>query len=243
MDIRVTTSPVGDALVVSLTGIADVSALPTLRSRLDRIMGQESADRVVVDLDGLSLVDDTTLGLLLGAAARVRSRGGDFSVVCTNERMSEHLHSTGFDRAVPVASSIVEATAGTTTGAATTTTTTTPTTALEPTAVIFTNRLRVGDRERIAAYDAAAARMEELAARQPGYLGIESVRGDDGVGITVSYWESADAAAGWKRDAEHLAAQHDGREHWYEWYRVRVATIDREYSYDRDHVSANDDTD
>jgi heme-degrading monooxygenase HmoA len=70
-------------------------------------------------------------------------------------------------------------------------------------------------------------RMEELAARQPGYLGVESAR--DEVGITVSYWVDEAAAAAWKQVAEHLVAQERGRSVWYEHYTVRVATVSREY--------------
>ena len=69
--------------------------------------------------------------------------------------------------------------------------------------------------------------MEELAREQPGYLGIESARG--GVGITVSYWVDAEAARAWKAVAEHRGAQRLGRAQWYRAYRVRIATVEREY--------------
>ena len=99
-------------------------------------------------------------------------------------------------------------------------------TPLEPpyTAVIFTSTRTEGDQ----GYAVMAARMEELAARQPGFLGIESVR--EGLrGITVSYWQDDDAAAAWKQVSEHLAAQERGRSTWYADYRVEVATVTRAY--------------
>lgn len=74
-------------------------------------------------------------------------------------------------------------------------------------------------------------RMDELAAQQPGYLGIESAR--EGVGITVSYWATAEHARAWKAVAEHRGAQRLGREQWYSAYRVRVATVEREYGFER----------
>jgi len=77
-------------------------------------------------------------------------------------------------------------------------------------------------------YASMADRMEQLAAEQPGYLGIES-SSDGSTGLTVSYWDSEDAAAGWKQVAEHLAAQRLGIERWYADYVVRVATVQREY--------------
>jgi heme-degrading monooxygenase HmoA len=73
--------------------------------------------------------------------------------------------------------------------------------------------------------------MGELASKQPGYLGIESVRGTDGLGITVSYWASLDAIAAWKGVAEHVAAQRQGRERWYQCYELRVCRVERAYSF------------
>ena len=91
-------------------------------------------------------------------------------------------------------------------------------------AVIFTSLRTDHDEE---GYEAMAARMEELGAEQPGYLGIESVR--DGLGITVSYWQTEGDAQAWKQVAEHLGAQRLGREEWYRAYRVRVAVVQRDY--------------
>ena len=94
-------------------------------------------------------------------------------------------------------------------------------------AVIFTSKRTSGD----AGYAATAERMEALASEQPGYLGIESARGPDGIGITVSYWASAEAVAAWKAVAEHMAAQRAGRERWYEAYEVRVCKVERAYGF------------
>lgn len=74
-----------------------------------------------------------------------------------------------------------------------------------------------------------AERMVELAAQQPGFLGVESVRGTDGFGITVSYWSSAEAISAWKADVEHLVAQEMGKRAWYEHYELRVAKVERAY--------------
>ncbi len=94
------------------------------------------------------------------------------------------------------------------------------------TAVIFTSQKSGDD---AAGYQAAAAQMDTLVRAQPGYLGHRSVRDQTGLGITVSYWSSADAARAWKRVHAHLEAQRQGAELWYSWYRVDVTTVDRHY--------------
>jgi heme-degrading monooxygenase HmoA len=93
-------------------------------------------------------------------------------------------------------------------------------------AVIFTAQ-RQGDD---LGYGAMADRMDELAAQQPGYLGVESTRDDSGLGITVSYWADEAALQGWKAVAEHLLAQKLGKTRWYEYYTLRVAKVERAYS-------------
>lgn len=94
-------------------------------------------------------------------------------------------------------------------------------------AVIFSSARRPGHDDE---YSAMAAEMDELAARQPGYLGHESVRSPDGHGITVSYWRDDDSARAWKQVARHLEAQRLGAQKWYSQYRVVVAEVTREYS-------------
>ncbi len=93
-------------------------------------------------------------------------------------------------------------------------------------AVIFTSQRTDVDG---AGYAAMAAAMADLAAKQPGYLGVESARDADGVGITVSYWRDEAAIKNWKAVADHLAAQRLGRERWYSHYETRVAKVDRAY--------------
>lgn len=98
-------------------------------------------------------------------------------------------------------------------------------------AVVFTS-LRTGEDD--AGYDKMAEKMERMAAQQPGYLGIESARGEDGLGITVSYWKDQASLKAWKKVSEHLAAQALGRTRWYRWYHVRVAKVERDYSFRKD---------
>jgi heme-degrading monooxygenase HmoA len=72
--------------------------------------------------------------------------------------------------------------------------------------------------------------MEELAKDMPGYLGIESARGEDGFGITVSYWLDEASIAAWRRYGEHVLAQERGKREWYVHYDIRVARVERSYS-------------
>ncbi len=92
-------------------------------------------------------------------------------------------------------------------------------------AVIFTSRRTDGDH----GYGAMADKMAGLGSRCDGFLGLDSARGAEGLGITVSYWRDEAAIAAWKRDTEHQQAQRGGQQVWYADYEVRIAKVERAY--------------
>ena len=95
-------------------------------------------------------------------------------------------------------------------------------------AVIFMSKRNDSD-----GYDEAVADMRLAAERFPGYVGIWSARGEDGVGITVSYWASDEAARAWKADAAHAAIREHGRAKWHDWYDMAIAEVTRSYGWQR----------
>ncbi|MEN8168355.1 MAG: antibiotic biosynthesis monooxygenase [Pseudomonadota bacterium] len=101
-------------------------------------------------------------------------------------------------------------------------------------AVIFTSERISGDN----GYADMARRMEELASRQPGFLGVNSVR-DSKLGITVSYWRDLESIKAWRDHAEHREAQRLGRERWYRCYRLQITRVERVIHFDNSESAAD----
>lgn len=80
-------------------------------------------------------------------------------------------------------------------------------------------------------YAKAAAMMAELAAQQQGYIGMDSVRSPDGLGITISYWIDEASAKAWRDHPEHSAIRNAGRDLWYSDYNLHVAKVMRSYDW------------
>ena len=95
-------------------------------------------------------------------------------------------------------------------------------------AVIFISKRTPGDN----GYGKMSDRMVELAQQQPGFLGVDSARSDDGIGITVAYWKDEASIKAWKQNLEHLEAQDQGRKKWYECYQLRIAKVERAYGFE-----------
>jgi len=78
-------------------------------------------------------------------------------------------------------------------------------------------------------YNEMANRMVELAAKQPGFIGVESVR--ETLGITVSYWKDLESIKRWKENTEHVFAQKKGKQQWYKSFKTRIARVERDYEF------------
>jgi anti-sigma B factor antagonist len=83
-----------EATVVSVSGEVDVATAPTLRQRLD-----EALDRgpglLVVDLTGVSFIDSTALGVLIGAHERCTAAGTTLRLVVAEPRILKIFEITG----------------------------------------------------------------------------------------------------------------------------------------------------
>jgi heme-degrading monooxygenase HmoA len=90
-------------------------------------------------------------------------------------------------------------------------------------AVIFASQRTEGEQ----GYGKMAEKMVELASKQNGFLGVESAR-DEGLGITVSYWQSLEAIKNWKDHSLHQVAQEKGKTIWYQNFSLRVCKVERD---------------
>ena len=95
-------------------------------------------------------------------------------------------------------------------------------------AVIFTSKRTPGDN----GYAKTAAQMLELAEKQEGFLGTESVREESGFGMTVSYWASMESIERWKHNMPHQKAKALGKKLWYEAYGIRICRVESDHFFD-----------
>lgn len=70
-----------------------------------------TASRLVIDLSSVPFMDSAGLGALIGGIRRTREHNGEVAVACSRPTLTRLLHTTGFDRIVPVADSLEKAVA------------------------------------------------------------------------------------------------------------------------------------
>jgi anti-anti-sigma factor len=88
-------SPDADTLIVIPVGEADLCTVPDLRQALSEITAGRS--HVIVDLDRLSFMDASILGVLVEARLRLSATGGTLQVRCRTPHGQRMLSVTGLD--------------------------------------------------------------------------------------------------------------------------------------------------
>ena len=98
-------------------------------------------------------------------------------------------------------------------------------------AVIFEADAQPEARER---YLELAAELKPLLSDTPGFIALERFQSLSKPGkiLSLSWWQDEESVARWRQNLMHLAAQKDGKQSIFSFYRIRVANVFREYSSD-----------
>jgi heme-degrading monooxygenase HmoA len=96
--------------------------------------------------------------------------------------------------------------------------------------ILFRSKLTDQARED---YQAMNAELEGLVRQNPGFVDVKSYTAADGERLTVVWWRDEESLAEWRNLMRHREAQNTGRQKWYEYYNVNVATITRSRSFVR----------
>jgi len=83
--------------VVGVDGELDIYTAPRLREELVDLIGA-GRRRLIVDMDGVTFIDSTGLGVLIGALKRLHAVKGELRVVATAEPVLRLMRVTGLNR-------------------------------------------------------------------------------------------------------------------------------------------------
>lgn len=108
VDLEISTSVVDDRTVVRVAGEIDVYTAPQLREHLDHEI-ESGAHDLVVDLAGVTFMDSTGLGVLVGRLKQVRSNNGSMRLVCAQDRVIKVFLITGLDKVFEIHPTLDEA--------------------------------------------------------------------------------------------------------------------------------------
>ena len=108
MEFAVSTRTEGPFTVVEVSGEVDVYTAAKLRAALDEEIAA-GRNRLVVDLDAVTFLDSTGLGVLVGRLKVVRNHSGWLRLVCTQDRVLRVFRITGLDTVIGIHDTLEDA--------------------------------------------------------------------------------------------------------------------------------------
>jgi len=111
MELSLSARTVADRTVLEVGGEIDVYTAGALREKIVSLV-DEGARVIIVDLSRVEFLDSTGLGVLVGGLKRLRGVGGEFLLVCDQEKLLKIFRITGLDRVFTLYASVESATAG-----------------------------------------------------------------------------------------------------------------------------------
>jgi anti-sigma B factor antagonist len=103
-ELSVTVSCERGVNVAAIAGAIDISTVAALRERLFGLA--DDGQPLIVDLNRVTFIDSTGLGVLIGAARRADGHGVSVHAVCSRPQTRELLRLTGVDRRIPLSATV-----------------------------------------------------------------------------------------------------------------------------------------
>lgn len=108
MDLEIDSYVDDGRTVVQVAGEIDVYTAPQLREHLDREI-EAGVTQLVVDLSGVTFMDSTGLGVLVGRLKQIRLHDGSMKIVCAHDRVLKVFVITGLDKVFSIFPTVAEA--------------------------------------------------------------------------------------------------------------------------------------
>lgn len=103
-----TVGPYDDCAVLRVDGEIDLYTAPLLRERLVDLLAA-GVKHVVIDTSGVTFLDASGLGVLVGGLKRLRAHGGSLALVSDQDRIVRLLRLTGLSRFFPPYATVADA--------------------------------------------------------------------------------------------------------------------------------------
>lgn len=98
MDMRL--ECLGATLVVKLNGELDQSCAPEIREKIDKEISSHNINNLIMDFYGVSFMDSSGIGMLLGRYKLIKARGGKMLIIRTRPQVDKVIELAGLKKII-----------------------------------------------------------------------------------------------------------------------------------------------
>ena len=103
-ELSVTVRSERGVVIAAVTGDIDLSTVAGLRERLSGLV--DSGQPLILDLNRVTFIDSTGLGVLVATARRAAVHGVTLHAVCSRPQTRKLMWLTGVDRRIPLSATV-----------------------------------------------------------------------------------------------------------------------------------------
>ncbi|HWP95871.1 MAG TPA: anti-sigma F factor antagonist [Syntrophomonadaceae bacterium] len=100
---------VRDTLVVRLNGELDLGVADTIRQDIDQIMESKRIKNLIMNMEKVTFIDSSGLGMLIGRYKKVSALKGRMSIVGARSSVEKILNFSGINKLIPLLANEQEA--------------------------------------------------------------------------------------------------------------------------------------
>ncbi len=94
------TEHIGTTLVVKLSGELDQSCAGEIRSDIDRQLRLSPIKNLILDFAGVSFMDSSGIGMILGRYKQIKARGGKTMIIRAKPQVDRILELSGLKKII-----------------------------------------------------------------------------------------------------------------------------------------------
>ena len=96
----------GSTLIAVFTGELDHHFAEYARNKIEGELLKATTKNMVFDFTGLSFMDSSGIGVIVGRYANIKKLGGNVVIICKNEKICRILEMSGILKLIPVYESV-----------------------------------------------------------------------------------------------------------------------------------------
>lgn len=100
---------IGHELVVYMAGELDHHSAEEVRIKIDDRLERENINNLIMDFSGVTFMDSSGIGVVIGRYKKISSKNGKVSVTCLNEPIKRVFELSGLFKIINLYNSVEEA--------------------------------------------------------------------------------------------------------------------------------------
>lgn len=91
-----------NGIIIKLAGELDLHTVDNARQHIDKLLSNKKINRLLLDLENISFIDSSGIGLIIGRYKRIQQMGGTMELICSKPQIKKILEMSGIGQIINI---------------------------------------------------------------------------------------------------------------------------------------------